>query len=249
MKNQAKDVETIVFNGRVYKRKGLPSPVINILAKIPKNVLCLDAGCGTGRVGIWLALNSRNAIGIDISRKPLEFAKKWANEAGVSFPIIRGDIEKMPFKTKSFDAVICNFVLHHLPDCSKALEEISRVCKNDLILIEPNGSNPILRVNRVVSKILTKLLGIKWQIIACGTINETLHTPKKYVNIMEKKGFRDFKIQYVQLSDPLDKRLSLTSVINSFTNLELKVLVLLKFTPLYSNFVIIEAKKSACNTA
>ncbi len=42
------------------------------------------------------------------------------------------DITKIPFQAQSFDFVICNHVLEHVPDDNKALEEIHRILK-------PNG--------------------------------------------------------------------------------------------------------------
>lgn len=41
------------------------------------------------------------------------------------------DITGLPFKDKSFDAVLCNHVLEHVPDDRRAISEIFRVLKTD----------------------------------------------------------------------------------------------------------------------
>jgi ubiquinone/menaquinone biosynthesis C-methylase UbiE len=39
------------------------------------------------------------------------------------------DIQNMPFENESFDVVICNHVLEHVPDDKKAMKEIQRILK------------------------------------------------------------------------------------------------------------------------
>lgn len=53
---------------------------------------------------------------------------------------------KIPYPDKSFDIVFCMFVLHHIPHYKKMLEEIKRVCKKRIIIIEddPNTNYQIL---------------------------------------------------------------------------------------------------------
>ena len=43
---------------------------------------------------------------------------------------INSDIQNLPFKESTFDAVICSHVLEHIPDDTKAMKEILRVMKN-----------------------------------------------------------------------------------------------------------------------
>ncbi len=45
---------------------------------------------------------------------------------------VKMDIQKMPFEDNSFDVVLCNHVLEHIPDDYKALSEMYRV-------LSPNG--------------------------------------------------------------------------------------------------------------
>ncbi|MFZ5366472.1 MAG: class I SAM-dependent methyltransferase [Patescibacteria group bacterium] len=80
----------------------------------------LDAGCGTGLILRHLPADS---VGLDINPRNLSKAKIHAPKA----KLILGDIEKMPFNSRSFTTVICTDVLEHLLDPAKALSEIFRV--------------------------------------------------------------------------------------------------------------------------
>lgn len=56
----------------------------------------------------------------------------------------RIDITDIPYPDNSFDVVICNHVLEHLPDDAKAFSEISRVIKSDGIAIVQTPFSPLL---------------------------------------------------------------------------------------------------------
>lgn len=78
----------------------------------------LDVGCGTGIIHDLYP--NLNIIGIDISKGMLKHHKGNC---------VWGSAESLPFPDECFDSVVCRSVLHHIPDCSKALREIKRVLK------------------------------------------------------------------------------------------------------------------------
>lgn len=82
----------------------------------------LDIGCGTG--------NKHAAIGIDVSSEMLKHAKKKGFEN-----LVHAGAEDLPFKSGSFDAVICMFTVINLCDRQKAVKEMRRVLKKDGIAI------------------------------------------------------------------------------------------------------------------
>jgi SAM-dependent methyltransferase len=43
------------------------------------------------------------------------------------FTVVQADVQDLPFPDRSFDAVIANFMLYHVPDRPRALAEIHRV--------------------------------------------------------------------------------------------------------------------------
>ena len=91
----------------------------------------LDLGCGNGSMwskNIKRLPNDCKLTLSDFSENMLAAAKKNVPaESGVNFEII--DIQNIPYDDNSFDIVIANMMLYHVPDLSKALSEVSRVLK------------------------------------------------------------------------------------------------------------------------
>lgn len=91
----------------------------------------LELGCGTGK--IWesrlddLPAGS-TVILSDFSEGMLSgVLRKYAEHKNVTVQKI--DIQEIPYNDSSFDVVIANHMLYHVPDVSKALSEVHRVLK------------------------------------------------------------------------------------------------------------------------
>ena len=82
----------------------------------------LDVGVGTGRFASPLQDLGFRVAGVDVSIEML----KRARSKSVGF-LIRGDARRLPFKEKSFDAVLMNHILHLIAEWREALREIRRV--------------------------------------------------------------------------------------------------------------------------
>lgn len=103
---------------------------INVmLQKINKecNTL-LDVGCGRG---FWLKeLKNKTSLqltGCDIFEN-LEIP-------GITY--MKGNIEKLPFADQSFDIVTCHHTIEHIRDIHKAIAELKRVTRKQLIIVVP----------------------------------------------------------------------------------------------------------------
>ena len=100
--------------------------------KLKKNPIVLDAGCGDGT-----NLISMNTIpglivcGIDYNPLRITRAKNKLQETS----IIQGDLLKLPFKEQTFDVILLNHVLEHIPEDSVVLHELNRSLKQDGLLI------------------------------------------------------------------------------------------------------------------
>jgi ubiquinone/menaquinone biosynthesis C-methylase UbiE len=94
-----------------------------------KNIL--DAGAGPGLYARLLTDKGAKVKGIDISPKLLEIARKEAPEVRFT----QNSVEKLPFKDKEFDIVLCTLVLGHLDNWNKAFKEIFRVLKSGGLFI------------------------------------------------------------------------------------------------------------------
>ena len=111
----------------VVRRKLLKSILSSI--DVPINCSTLDIGCGTGSNLKTLVSTGLNVIGLDQSIYPLTLIrKKWA------FPLLAGDLNKLPIKTKSLGLVIAMDVLEHLDDDLNGIRESYRVLNKGGIL-------------------------------------------------------------------------------------------------------------------
>jgi len=94
----------------------------------------LDIGCGTGGVSLHVARSCNWLTGIDISRPMLDFAREKAKAADVHNATFQpGGFLKNDLPMASFNAVMTNAALHHLPDFWKAvaLFRINQLLKED----------------------------------------------------------------------------------------------------------------------
>ncbi len=106
----------------------------------------LDIGCGDGfYLHLLSSLNiNLKLIGSDFDKNSLASAKK--NLKGKKIPLIRADLmEKLPFRSNTFDKVIMSEVIEHLPDDKKGLSEVYRIIKDGgvLCVTVPNANYPL----------------------------------------------------------------------------------------------------------
>lgn len=92
----------------------------------------LDLGCGGGRDLAHFAGRGFRCIGLD---RDTELARRAAAHAGV--PVLQADVEALPLRDASFDAVWAVGLLHEMPSDARALVlgEISRVLKPGGLLL------------------------------------------------------------------------------------------------------------------
>jgi ubiquinone/menaquinone biosynthesis C-methylase UbiE len=111
--------------------------VFDQLAGLPAGSNILELGCGTGE--LWKECADRIpenwALTLtDLSDGMLDAA--WRNliflKRGIKFEKV--DAQSIPYSDKTFDVVIANHMLYHVPDRKKALAEIRRVLKDDGVL-------------------------------------------------------------------------------------------------------------------
>ena len=102
---------------------------------LESNQLLLDMGCGEGRHSIGALLETpANVIGMDLSVQDLKIAKHRLNDFDLSdintsctFGV--GNINDIPIKSASLDAVMCSEVLEHVDSPEESIHELVRVLK------------------------------------------------------------------------------------------------------------------------
>ncbi|MDY6785932.1 MAG: class I SAM-dependent methyltransferase [Cyanobacteriota bacterium] len=93
----------------------------------------LDAGTGTARIPILICQERPHwqIVGIDLARSMLDRGRQNIAAAGLERRITLEcvDSKQMPYADASFDFVLSNSLVHHLPDPLPFFQEIARVLK------------------------------------------------------------------------------------------------------------------------
>ena len=99
--------------------------------RIPEGASVLELGCGTG--DMWkgkhdLISRCSRLVLSDFSEGMVNKTKETlAAESGIEYLAV--DIQSIPFPDHTFDVVIANMMLYHVPDLAKGLSEVRRVLK------------------------------------------------------------------------------------------------------------------------
>jgi SAM-dependent methyltransferase len=91
-----------------------------------KGKLVLDVGCGTGRFAEVATRWGARVVGIDLSSAAEVAAKNLASREFVAF---QADVFSLPFALDTFDCIYSMGVLHHTPDCEKAVKVLPQYLK------------------------------------------------------------------------------------------------------------------------
>ncbi|GAC1596216.1 MAG: hypothetical protein NVS4B10_05100 [Myxococcales bacterium] len=102
----------------------------------------LEVGCGDGAnlANLGPRIDGARLFAVDFSLPKAGLVGRSGVHAACA------DATRLPFASCSFDSVLIRDLLHHVPDRGAVLEEAARVLKpgGRLVLIEPNGKNPIM---------------------------------------------------------------------------------------------------------
>ncbi|MEM6255581.1 MAG: class I SAM-dependent methyltransferase [Cyanobacteria bacterium P01_D01_bin.156] len=112
----------------------LDLPLLNRLQTVdwPQIKYAVDLGCGTGRIGQWLAQQGLEHIdGVDCSHAMAEIAmsKQSYNQISVT------DMAQTPFLESSYNLVITSLALCHVSDLSGFYQEAAHLLGNQGICI------------------------------------------------------------------------------------------------------------------
>lgn len=100
----------------------------------------LDAGCGTGNYLQSLAPHVASVVGVDASLGMLESARA---KQIPNVKVQQATLQDLPFEDASFDAVMVNFVLHHLDDthgCDNGFPAVQLALKEIRRVLKPGGA-------------------------------------------------------------------------------------------------------------
>jgi len=106
--------------------------VFDHILVLPANAKILELGCGPGYM--WKENADRIPSTWDITLSDLssgmvDSAWRTLVVTGRNYKFKEIDVQEIPFDDETFDAVIANHMLYHVPDKPKAIAEIKRVLK------------------------------------------------------------------------------------------------------------------------
>ncbi|MFC1850590.1 methyltransferase domain-containing protein [candidate division CSSED10-310 bacterium] len=110
------------------------------------NKTILSFGCGGGMDAEFFWQKGALVGGLDISHTYLQIAQKRFADRQVDFETICCDAEDVPIQSESFDICYAFDALHHCPDPYRVIEEMIRISREAIIIMEPNSS-PIISLS------------------------------------------------------------------------------------------------------
>ena len=153
-----------------------------------KDPVVLELGCGTGAFSKFILeeLPLLRLTACDISPKAIQAAtERYADYKNACFEV--ADVSSMHYATNTFDAVIGNSVLHHLP-IEISLRECFRVLKPGGIIwfSEPNMMNPQIAIEKNI-----RFIGRMLQ----NTEDETAFFRWSLAKTLQEVGFCNVSVQ------------------------------------------------------
>ncbi|KPK42263.1 MAG: hypothetical protein AMJ78_03105 [Omnitrophica WOR_2 bacterium SM23_29] len=168
---------------------------LKMLRKYKENGKLLDLGCGVGQFLKVAKDNGWDALGLDISKRATEKARRIFN-----VEVVESSIEDANLKSDSFDVVIALNIIDQLSDPFGALKEIYRVLKKGgIVLIRvPNAKFQIFYYD--ILRIIGKICRIKVRLQKPPVFHNYMFSPKTAKAMLKKTGFGDMEILNSRLS-------------------------------------------------
>src|ERR1700728_2209795 len=122
----------------------VPESQLHVLGNVSgKDVL--ELGCGAARWAIALAKRGARVVGLDVSARQLEHARRNMRDACVDFPLVHASAEAVPLADASFDIVFCDHGAMTFCDPSRTVPEAARLLRRGGLLAF-SAATPILNL-------------------------------------------------------------------------------------------------------
>jgi ubiquinone/menaquinone biosynthesis C-methylase UbiE len=120
------------------------------MARIEPGVRAIDIATGTGAQARSFAKAGASVVGIDLSARMLDIARRKARTSAIRF--VEADATMLPEPHASFDVACISFALHEMPETIRArvISEIARVTRSGGTIVIVDFMRPRNRVWRFV---------------------------------------------------------------------------------------------------
>lgn len=106
----------------------VPESTLQVLGDVDGKDI-LELGCGAAQWSIGLARAGARPVGLDVSARQLEHARRLMIEGGVEVPLVHASAEAVPLPDRSFDIVFCDHGAMTFADPYLAVPEVSRLLR------------------------------------------------------------------------------------------------------------------------
>jgi SAM-dependent methyltransferase len=117
----------------------IPEAELGILGDVTDKDI-LEIGCGAAQWSIALAGLGARPVGLDLSERQLEHARRAMGAAGVDFPLLHASAEAVPLPDASFDIVFCDHGAMTFADPYRTVPEAARLLRAGGLLAFNQGS-------------------------------------------------------------------------------------------------------------
>lgn len=161
----------------------------------------LDLGCGDGRFS-KVTFGAREVdVGVDVALAALSEARRTACYSN----LIGGDGSRLPFRDETFEAVLSNSVLEHIPNVIDVLREIRRVLRDDGLLVFTVPSANFARFLLPSAFRKLRFLGpiIEWYAVRRNALLQhyNVYQANVWSSWLATEGFSSIQIRYCLSKD------------------------------------------------
>lgn len=154
-----------------------------------------EAGCGDGQVLLTLRkLGHRgDLVGLDINEGMFKDAiKSQSRDNLLPIDFIVGSADKLPFADKSFDLILAFFMLYHVPDIHRTLEEWRRTLKKNGKILIATASSDNKPKHKQFKKIIERVAGesIPPQLSEIFNLENAANYLNKHFTIIDRFVYR-----------------------------------------------------------
>lgn len=137
----------------IYMKKHWKPLIERMIEKYCKDKTVLDLGCGTGIYTTIIKKYARNVVGVDLSKRWLNYLK---NKKTIS-NVIRADAHNISFKDESFDAIVTIGLFEYI-NREIVIKEMNRILKPDgfCIVSVPNKYSARRMVGKLIYNVFRK---------------------------------------------------------------------------------------------
>lgn len=187
----------------------------------------LEAGCGAGTFGERIKKKKPGVtlMGVDLTRKMIDLA----SQKGIYKRLCCRNIEdKTTFKKLTFDTIVCPYLLHHLPEAQRSIDNFYKWLKPGgyLIIIDPNGSNFILKISYLLRIIGAQFIDYNNNYASANEKNKSVSEFKNHLS-----HYKIIKIRTFQHKNPQNQKLNFPFIIKILGWTRKKILKLYAYLP------------------